>query len=77
VRLVVIGHTHRARIVRGKRPDGTLFVLVDCGALVGTSFLSDELDAPIANGQIGVKVGNEIRIYQLGYTIRVAEQVTP
>jgi UDP-2,3-diacylglucosamine pyrophosphatase LpxH len=77
VRLVVIGHTHRARIVRGKRPDGTLFVLVDCGALVGTSFLSDQLDAPIANGQIGVRVGNEIRIYQLGYTIRTAELVTP
>lgn len=77
VRLVVIGHTHRARIVRGKRPDGTLFVLVDCGALVGTSFLSDELDAPIANGQIGVKVGNEIRIYQLGYTVRRSELVNP
>jgi hypothetical protein len=77
VRLVAIGHTHRARIVRGKRPDGTLFVLMDCGALVGTSFLSDELDAPIANGQIGVKVGNEIRIYQLGYTVRKAETVSP
>jgi hypothetical protein len=73
VRLVVIGHTHRARIVRGKRPDGTLFVLVDCGAFVGTSFLSDQLDAPIANGQIGVKVGNDIRIYQLGYTVRIKE----
>ena len=70
VRLVVIGHTHRARIVRGVRPDGTLFALVDCGAFVGTSFLSDELDEPIANGQIGVKVGNDIRIYQLGYTVR-------
>jgi UDP-2,3-diacylglucosamine pyrophosphatase LpxH len=77
VRLVVIGHTHRPRIVRGTRPDGTLFVLVDCGAFVGTSFLSDELDAPIANGQIGVKVGNDIRIYQLGYTVRTAALLHP
>jgi UDP-2,3-diacylglucosamine pyrophosphatase LpxH len=77
VRMVLIGHTHRARIVRGKRPDGTLFVLVDCGAFVGTSFLSDELDAPIANGQIGVRVGNDVRIYQLGYTVRRAEAINP
>jgi UDP-2,3-diacylglucosamine pyrophosphatase LpxH len=77
VRMVVIGHTHRARIVRGKRPDGTLFVLVDCGAFVGSSFLSDELDDPIANGQIGVKVGNDVRIYQLGYTVRKREVVNP
>ena len=77
IRLVVIGHTHRARIVRGKRPDKTPFVLMDCGAFVGTSFLSDELDAPIANAQIGVKVGSELRIYQLGYTVRKAEAVNP
>jgi UDP-2,3-diacylglucosamine pyrophosphatase LpxH len=75
VRLVVIGHTHRARIVRGKRPDKSPFVLMDCGAFVGTSFLSDELDAPIANAQIGVKVGSDLRIYQLGYTVRKAETV--
>ena len=37
VRLVIIGHTHHARIVRGTRPDGTLFVLMDCGAWVDTS----------------------------------------
>jgi hypothetical protein len=77
IRLMVIGHTHRARIVRGKRPDKTPFVLMDCGAFVGTSFLSDELDAPIANAQIGVKVGNDLRIYQLGYTVRKAESVNP
>ncbi len=72
VRLVVIGHTHQARIVQGHRPDGTPFVLMDCGAWVGTSFLSDELDAPIANAQIGVKVGSDLRIYQLGYAVRTA-----
>lgn len=70
VRVAIIGHTHQARIVRGTRPDGTPFVLMDCGAWVGTSFLSDDLDAPIANGQIGVKVGDDLRIYQLGYTVR-------
>jgi UDP-2,3-diacylglucosamine pyrophosphatase LpxH len=77
VRLVVIGHTHRARIVQGKRADGTPFVLMDCGAFVGTSFLSDELDAPIANAQIGVRVGNDLRVYQLGYAIRAEEVVNP
>jgi UDP-2,3-diacylglucosamine pyrophosphatase LpxH len=75
VRLIVIGHTHRARIVRGKREDGTPFVLMDCGAFVGSGFLSDELDDPMANAQIGVKVGNDIRIYQLGYPVRVDEDV--
>jgi UDP-2,3-diacylglucosamine pyrophosphatase LpxH len=75
LRLVVIGHTHRARLVQGKRADGSPFVLMDCGAFVGTSFLSDELDAPVANAQIGVKVGNDLRIYQMGYTVRSDEAV--
>ena len=70
VRVAVIGHTHHARIVRGTRPDGTIFVLMDCGAWVDSSFLSNQLDAPIANGQIGVKVGDDLRIYQLGYSVR-------
>ncbi len=70
MRLVVIGHTHNARIVRGKRPDGSLFVLMDCGACGGTGFLSDELGAPILNLQIGVKVADDLRIYQLGYVRR-------
>jgi len=37
---------------------------------VDSGFLSNELDAPIANGQIGVKVGDDLRIYQLGYAVR-------
>jgi UDP-2,3-diacylglucosamine pyrophosphatase LpxH len=77
VRLIVIGHTHRPRIVRGMRPDGTPFVLMDCGAFVGSGFLSDELDEPIANMQIGVKLGSDIRIYQLGYSVRTDEVVNP
>jgi hypothetical protein len=70
VRLIVIGHTHQARIVRGKRKNGERFVLMDCGAWVGLDFLSNTLDAPIANAQIGVKVGDDLRIYQLGYVPR-------
>jgi hypothetical protein len=45
-------------------------VLMDCGAWVDTSFLSNELDGPMANAQIGVKVGSDLRVYQLGYVLR-------
>jgi hypothetical protein len=67
---MVIGHTHRARIVRGSRKDGTPFVLMDCGACVGSGFLSDAMDAAIHHLQIGVKVADDLRIYQLGYDRR-------
>jgi hypothetical protein len=43
---------------------------MDCGAWVGSTFLADKLDKPIANSQIGVKVGHDLRIYQLGYAVR-------
>lgn len=43
---------------------------MDCGACGGTGFLSDELGAPILNLQIGVKVADDLRIYQLGYVRR-------
>lgn len=66
LRLIVIGHTHKARIVRGTRADGTRLVLLDCGAWVGPGFLSKKLNRPIFNAQIGVKAGNEVRIYQVG-----------
>jgi UDP-2,3-diacylglucosamine pyrophosphatase LpxH len=70
VRLVVIGHTHEARIVQGDRRDKVPFVLMDCGAWVGSNFLANKLDQPISNAQIGVKVGHDLRIYQLGYAVR-------
>lgn len=73
VRLAVIGHTHQARIVQGERKDRVPFVLMDCGAWVDSSFLADKLDQPIANGQIGVKVGHDLRIYQLGYVVRTQD----
>jgi len=69
VSLVVIGHTHHARIILGSRSDGKPFAFMDCGAWVGTGFLSATMNAPIWNAQIGVKVGDDLRIYQLGYEI--------
>jgi UDP-2,3-diacylglucosamine pyrophosphatase LpxH len=69
VSLVVIGHTHHARIILGARSDGKPFAFMDCGAWVGTGFLSATMNDPIWNAQIGVKVGDDLRIYQLGYEI--------
>jgi UDP-2,3-diacylglucosamine pyrophosphatase LpxH len=69
VSLIVIGHTHHARIILGDRLDGKPFAFMDCGAWVGTGFLSATMNAPIWNAQIGVKVGDDLRIYQLGYEI--------
>jgi hypothetical protein len=37
---------------------------------VGSNFLANKLDQPISNAQIGVKVGHDLRIYQLGYAVR-------
>jgi UDP-2,3-diacylglucosamine pyrophosphatase LpxH len=71
IRLVVIGHTHRPRIVRGKRANGKRFVLMDCGAWVGTGFLSRALGAPIRRSQIGVRVGDDVRVYQIEYRAAV------
>ena len=67
LRLAVIGHTHRPRIIRGRRAGGKPFVLMDCGAWVGTGFLSRTLDRPIRKSQFGVKVGDDLRIYQVEY----------
>ena len=69
VSLIVIGHTHHARIILGARSDGKPFALMDCGAWVGTGFLSASMHRPIWNAQIGVKVGDDLRVYQLGYEI--------
>jgi UDP-2,3-diacylglucosamine pyrophosphatase LpxH len=71
LRLAVIGHTHRPRIVRGRRAGGKPFVLMDCGAWIGTGFLSMTLDRPIRKSQFGVKVGDDLRIYQVEYRAAV------
>ena len=66
VRVVVIGHTHSARMIYGNRGDGQRMVLMDCGAWFGKCKFG-------ANGpelwaqQIGVLTDNDLRIYQLGH----------
>jgi UDP-2,3-diacylglucosamine pyrophosphatase LpxH len=65
VSLVVVGHTHNPRILRGRQPDGSPIVLMDCGGWVGPRFLSPALDRMIHNCTLGVRVGGDLRIYQL------------
>lgn len=67
VRLVVIGHTHHARIVvdeRAEKDGGStrgFFALVDCGAWLEEGNLDGEI---VRNAQIGVLYDNDVRIYQ-------------
>lgn len=65
VSLVVVGHTHSPRIIRGRQPDGTPIVLMDCGGWIGPRFLSPALDEMVHNCTIGVRVGGDLRVYQL------------
>jgi UDP-2,3-diacylglucosamine pyrophosphatase LpxH len=64
IRLIVIGHTHSARIVVGDRGDGPPLVLMDCGAWLGQCRL-DPSDPWVPSAQVGVLVDNDVRIYQL------------
>ena len=64
IRLIVIGHTHNARIVVGDRGDNQPLVLLDCGAWMGQCRL-DPADPFVASAQVGVLVGNDARVYQL------------
>jgi UDP-2,3-diacylglucosamine pyrophosphatase LpxH len=64
IRLVVVGHTHSARIVMGDRGDRVPLVLLDCGAWLGQCRL-DPSDPWVPSAQVGVLVGNDVRIYQL------------
>jgi UDP-2,3-diacylglucosamine pyrophosphatase LpxH len=66
VSLVVVGHTHVPRIVLGRQPSGQIIALLDCGAWVGPRFLSPRKATPIHCCQIGVRVGGDLRVYQLG-----------
>jgi UDP-2,3-diacylglucosamine pyrophosphatase LpxH len=65
IRLVVVGHTHFARIVRGDRGDGVPFALLDCGAWFGQCRLSPT-QPWLWSAQVGVVVGDDLRVYQLG-----------
>jgi UDP-2,3-diacylglucosamine pyrophosphatase LpxH len=68
VRLVVIGHTHHARIAvdeRSEKDGGSkrgFFALVDCGAWLEEGNLGGKV---VRNAQIGVLYDNDVRIYQL------------
>lgn len=66
IRVVVIGHTHQARIAQGKRSDGKPLVLMDCGAWMGQCRLAPA-DPWIWSAQLGVIAEAELRIYQLGW----------
>ena len=64
IRLVVIGHTHHARLAVGARATGKPFVLMDCGAWLGDCVLPGTAN-PVPSSQIGVARGNDLRIYQV------------
>ena len=67
ISVMVIGHTHRPRIVYGPRQDGSLFVLMDCGSWRGSKKLSRRMPWLALNAQIGVIAENDLRIYQLTF----------
>jgi UDP-2,3-diacylglucosamine pyrophosphatase LpxH len=67
ISVLVIGHTHRPRIVYGIRQDGSLFVLMDCGSWRGSKKLSRRMPGSVLNAQIGVIAENDLRIYQLTF----------
>ena len=68
VRVVVIGHTHSARMVYGDRGDGQRMVLMDCGAWFGKCKFG-AAGADLWAQQLGVLADNDLRIYQLGHSL--------
>lgn len=70
--LIVVGHSHRARITVAEerderdRPTGDRFVLMDCGAWIENAVFDD--GSPHGRRgpscQIGVQAGSDLRIYQ-------------
>ncbi len=63
-RLAVIGHTHHARLLVDRHPNGGPLVTMDCGAWIEKCTIQGGGSMPSA--QFGVQCGNELRIYQLG-----------
>ena len=64
-----IGHTHRARILVDRLPDGSPHVVLDCGGWIERcSVLVRPKGRPyyVPSAQFAVQFGNELRIYQLG-----------
>ncbi len=64
LRMVIIGHTHHARIAVKPMPDGTPFALVDIGAWIENCSEQDG-SAAMLNAQITALSANQVRIYQL------------
>jgi UDP-2,3-diacylglucosamine pyrophosphatase LpxH len=64
LRMVIIGHTHHARIATMTMADGTPFALVDIGAWI-ENCQEEEGSEPIPNAQITALSDNQVRIYQL------------
>jgi UDP-2,3-diacylglucosamine pyrophosphatase LpxH len=69
-RVVVIGHTHHARLLVDEHPvHGGPLVTMDCGAWNErcTVLAADAAAADVApSAQVGVQCGNDLRIYQIG-----------
>lgn len=64
LRMVVIGHTHHARIATMRMPDNTPFALVDIGAWIENCTETEGAD-PMPNAQIAALSADQVRIYQL------------
>jgi len=66
IRLLVIGHTHHARIVQYKTQEEN-FVLMDCGAWTEECWVGPKEDRrnKVPSQQVGVTIGNDCRIYQV------------
>ncbi|MBI3801429.1 MAG: metallophosphoesterase [Deltaproteobacteria bacterium] len=66
IKLMVIGHTHHARLVQYTK-DQEVFVLMDCGAWTETYWVGPlgQPDRTDHSRQVGVVIGNDLRIYQI------------
>ncbi len=62
-RLFVIGHTHHARILVDRHPNGGPLVTMDCGAWIENCTIAG--GDPLPSAQFGVQCGNDVRVYQL------------
>jgi UDP-2,3-diacylglucosamine pyrophosphatase LpxH len=66
IKLMVIGHTHHARLVQYKK-NQEVFVLMDCGAWTEECWVGSpsQPGRTEPSRQVGVAIGNDLRIYQI------------
>jgi UDP-2,3-diacylglucosamine pyrophosphatase LpxH len=69
-RLVVVGHSHRPRLLvcterdrEANAPTGRGFAFLDCGAWIERSIIGGKT---VASAHLGVQFGPDLRLYQLG-----------